>query len=410
MTVIFTTRSARKGAETLATLEKHLARYARANAGDSLCRQVHFQPESLELTNLLSIRALSRKLLASDLPQLNAIVLNAGIGAWSGLNWPVTLWTCLTSIRQATTWPSYKLGLVGLVTKPQFPQETAAGQQEPLLAEVFCANTFGHYMLAHWLMPLFRACPPDSPGKIIWSSSIEASAEHYNPEDHQGLKSDAAYEHSKRATDLMALTASNQQATVKQVKEYTTYSLSTAQPSQDRPRQSDPAILLAHPGICTTTIISLFWIIHECYRLGIYLARWCGSPWANVTSYLGASSATWLALASVAEIQAKAARDTGTPDGGPCKWGSSCDRLGRSSVRVTDVEGWGLNGTGKPFKDTWWAGGVGRKRGFTDATAEDVETFVEQGALVWNRMEAMRQDWETRLEAYEAEHGNGHLA
>lgn len=395
LTIIFTTRSARKGSETLAVLERHLASHGRVSHSD---RKIYFQAENVELTNLLSIRTLSRKLLASDLPYLNAIVLNAGIGGWSGLNWPLTLWTVLTEIRQATTWPTYKLGLVGLVAKPQLP--TTSKDAEPILGEVFCANTFGHYMLVHWLMPLFRACPPNSPGKIIWSTSIEADAHHYNPDDHQGLKSSSAYEHSKRVGDLLALTAVDQAATTKQVTAYTTPSPSVQ--GRPRPDQSDPVFHVSHPGICTTTIISLFWIIHECYRLGIYLARWCGSPWGNVTSYLGAASATWLALASMADLEAKTFAATGE-NRGPCKWGSSTDRLGRSYVRVTDVPGWGINGTGKPFRDKWWGGSLGRKSGSTDATEEDVHNFVAQGAGVWDKMEAMRKDWEARLEQYEVE-------
>ncbi|OQU98147.1 hypothetical protein CLAIMM_03972 [Cladophialophora immunda] len=408
LTIIFTTRSAKKGAETLSTLEKHLARHGGAPTSG---RKIYFQSENVELTSLLSIRALSRKLLASDLPHINAIVLNAGIGGWSGLNWPLTIWTVLTGIRQATTWPTFKLGLVGLVTKPQFPPGTFDGE-EPILGEVFCANVFGHYMLVHWLMPLFRACAPESRSKIVWSTSIEATGRHYSSEDYQGLKSAAAYEHTKRMGDLLALSAVEQPATAKHVKEYTT-PLRTVESVWERPVHSEPTFHVSHPGICTTTIISLYWIVHQCYRLGIYLARWCGSPWANVTSYLGAASATWLALASLADIRDKAVQATGDGDGGPCKWGSSTDRLGRSYVRVTDVPGWGLNGSGRPFEDKWWGGSLGRKTGFTDATKEDVENFVAAGAEVWDKMEAMRKDWEARIEKYEADQGaqtNGHAA
>ncbi|KIV83163.1 hypothetical protein PV11_05213 [Exophiala sideris] len=397
LTIIFTTRTSRKASETLSTLENHLARHGSSKSD----RQIYFQPENVELTNLLSVRALSRKLLASHIPHLNAIVLNAGIGGWSGLNWPSAIWSTLTDIRQATTWPTFKLGLVGLVTKPQFPQGTKTAREEPILGEVFCANTFGHYMLVHWLMPLLRACDSASPGKIVWMSSVEAGARHYNPDDHQGLRSSAAYEHTKRLTDCLALSAVNQPATGSLVKEYITSSNSEEQ-LQPRSQESEPSFLVAHPGICTTTIISLYWIVHQGYRLGIYLARWVGSPWANVTSYLGAASMSWLILASQAEIKAKAVSATGDL-GGPCKWGSAVDRLGRSSVQVTDVEGWGINGTGKPFKDKWWGGQVGRKTGSVDATKEDVDNFLAHGADVWRKMEALRKDWEARIEEFEAE-------
>lgn len=408
MTIIFTTRTSRKASETLSTLENHLARHGPTKSD----RQIYFQPENVELTNLLSVRALSRKLLASHLPHLNAVVLNAGIGGWSGLNWPLTIWKTLTNITQATTWPTFKLGLVGLVTKPQFPEGTKAARNEPVLGEVFCANTFGHYVLVNWLMPLLRACDSASPGKIIWVSSVEAGARHYNPEDHQGLKSSSAYEHTKRLTDYLALSAVNQPATGHLVKGYITPTTLEESVQEPRSQDSEPSFLVAHPGICTTTIISLYWIVHEFYRLGIYLARWCGSPWANVTSYLGAASFSWLVLASQAEIKAKAVSATGDL-GGPCKWGSSVDRLGRSSVRVTDVEGWGINGTGKPFSDRWWGGRYGRKEGSVDATKEDVDNFIAMGAHVWREMEALRQDWEARIEEFEAEvsdKGNGDVS
>lgn len=404
LTIIFTTRSSQKGADTLSTLEKHLARRAPPTK-----RRVFLRPENVELTSLRSVRALSRKLVASNIPHLNAIVLNAGIGGWSGLDWAQAVWTFLTDIRQSTTWPTYKLGLVGLVTSPQFPPGVIAGE-EPVLGEVFCANTFGHYMLVHWVMPLLRASPSESPGKIIWTSSIECVEHHYNPEDHQGLKSDAAYEHTKRLTDMMALTAVDQSVTANSVKQYTTPSASMPS-EQRRPQRSEPNFLLAHPGICTTTIISLFWIIHEFYRLGIYMARWCGSPWANVTSYLGAASATWLVLAPATEVQAKAVEVAGYV-GGPCKWGSGCNRLGRSSIRVTDVEGWGINGTGRAFQETWWGGKLGRKTGAVDATSEDVARFLEQGGEVWKKMEDLRREWETRIEEFEAateQKSNGHV-
>jgi 3-keto steroid reductase len=399
LTIIFTTRSARKGAETRSTLERRIAKWP---SGD---KRVVLEPENVELTDLLSVRALCRRLLERG-RRLDAVVLNAGIGGWSGLDWPRALWTVLTRLRQATTWPTYKLGLVGLVTKPQMTQKSsssaaaaaAAAAEEPLLGQVFCANTFGHYMMVHWLMPLLRACPADAPAKVVWTSSIECGASHYDPQDHQALKSAAAYEHTKRLADLMVLSAVDQPATARQVADYITPSATTA---TEQPLQSEPRFLLAHPGICTTTIISLYWILHEFYRLFIYISRWVGSPWANVTSYLGATSVTWLLLASSTEIEAAGAAATATDGRNPCKWGSACDRRGNTYARVTDVEGWGINGSGKPF--VWWGGTLGRKTGAVDATPQDVENFVAQGAHAWNEMEVLRKEWESRIEGYEAE-------
>ena len=206
LTILFTTRTARKSADTLQTLKSHLAR----NKSKLARQRVHLQPESVELTNLRSVRSLARKLVASDIPYLNSVVLNAGIGGWSGLDWPAAVRTVLADIRRATTWPTFKLGVVGLTAKPQFPLlSDGKAFEEPALAEVFTANVFGHYMLAHWLMPLLCACDNTTSGKLVWVRSIEASSHHYNPTDPQGFLSDAAYEHSKRVTDYLALTSSS---------------------------------------------------------------------------------------------------------------------------------------------------------------------------------------------------------
>ena len=396
MTLIFTTRSSRKGADTLKRLQLHVNA-----AGPSGAERIHLRPENVELTDLLSVRALAQKLVASDLPRLDAIILNAGIGGWTGLDWPLAIRTVLVDLRRATTWPTFKVGAVGVVTKPQLPPGAREKTHEPPLGEVFCANVFGHYMLAHWLMPLFSACPSTSPAKIIWVSSVEASRRHYNPKDHQGLQSNAAYEHSKRLTDYLALTQ-RQPAVQKYLASYTAWENPATE--HQRPKESSPTMHTTHPGILTTTIIDLYWIVHQAYLLAIYIARWLGSPWATVNPYPAAISAVWLALISRNELDAKE-----TSGGGKAvKWGSAIDRLGRVRVETTDVEGWGVNGSGTPFADTWWGGpswwqggNIGRPKGAKDATKEDVEDFIVQGADVWNKMEDLRIEWEQRLEAYD---------
>lgn len=304
-------------------------------------------------------------------------------------------------MRRATTWPIFKLGAVGLVTKPQLPSTNGQKIDEPPVGEVFCANVFGHYMLSHWLMPLFSACPSDSPGKVIWVGSLEASFRHYKPTDHQGLLTSAAYEHSKRVTDYMALT-SGLPAAEKSVKTYTCPD--QFRQVQTRSQNSRPTVHVTHPGILTTTIIELYWIIQQAYLLGIFIARWLGSPWATVNPYPAAISAVWLALIDRKELMIEEARQGGIG----VKWGSAIDRLGRSRVETTDVPGWGYNGSGKPFADTWWGGpswwrggNIGRDAGSEDATKEDVDNFILEGAEVWEKMEELRVEWEERLQAYE---------
>ena len=354
------------------------------------------------MTNLFSIRSLTRKLVTSDVPRLDAIILNAGIGGWSGLDWPVAVKTMLQDFRRATTWPAFKLGIVGLTASPQFPPSSdGTKREEPALAEVFTANVFGHYMLAHWLMPLLGACDAGSPGKLVWISSVEASARHYNPSDPQGFVSNAAYEHTKRMTDYLAL-SSTYPAARRSVDTF--FSTRQRDPEAARPALSRPNVQVSHPGIVVTTIISLYWIVQQAYLLGINLARLLGAPWSTVNPYPAAASATFLALASAETLEEKEREDTG----GQGKWGTAISRLGEVSVRRTEVEGYGLNGSGEPYTSTWWGGAawwgggqLGRKKGARDAKGEDVEEFVEQGAEVWKVMEDLRVEWEGRLDEWD---------
>jgi 3-keto steroid reductase len=407
LTIVFTTRDDRKGSATLAALKRHLSshRLIRPHLPISNPR-VFLRPESLELTSLLSVRALCQRLRRSAIPRLDAIILNAGLAGFVDLNWPLAIWSFASELVQAATWPTYKLSATGLITPPQLHAPAAVDLQhsEPVVGEIFCANVFGHYMLAHWLMPLLRACPHSRPGRIIWLSSIEAQMHHFNSADFQALESCNAYEHTKRMTDLIALTSTNTPATAKSVQSFLDLDHADDRRSrhtihQQHQAPSKPTIYLAHPGVCATSILPLHWLLTILAQLSLYTARLLGSPWHTVTAYAGALAPVWLALAHPAEMAER-------EHAGATKWGSTVTRLGRQSVQRTDVPGWGLHGDGKPVVWREEPGcGLGRKKGAIDATREDVEEFIDAGARVWSELEALRRDWEVRIEKLEAEQG-----
>lgn len=118
-----------------------------------------------------------------------------------------------------------------------------------------------------------------------------------------------------------------------------------------------------------------------------------------MSAYTGAVAPVWLALADTREIADR-------EKVGAAKWGSAVSRLGRESVERTDVPGWGICGDGGVVE--WWykgwrfLGGGGRKRGGKDAKKEDVERFVEEGALVWRELERLRIEWEGRIKEFES--------
>lgn len=378
--LIYTTRDEKKSNDTLDRLQQHLNVHTKKRK-TALNSRISFQPQQLDLTSLLSVRSLSEKLITS-IPKLDAIVLNAGYGGFTGLNWPKAVWGVLTDFPFEVTYPTYKLSGVGYTTAPQLSrQPTTAEKPPPPLGQVFCSNLFGHYYLAHRLVPLLST--PPSEGRIIWVSSVEAYAHTFSVDDMQGLSSSTAYESSKRLTDILALTSS-----LPSTRRYVQRFLSTPL-QQPETQVALPNIYLTHPGICTTGIIPLHWIPYYFMMFAFYLARWLGSPWHTVSSYKGACAPVWLALASQEELDALEERDS------KGKWGSCVDWTGEERVMRTEVEGWGFGGkVGDGQK-----GGMrkGRRRGVEGLREGERETFEELGRRCWEEMEGLREEWEGRL-------------
>ena len=326
------------------------------------------------------------------------MLLNAGYGGFTGIDWPTAIWSVLTQFPRSVTYPTYKLSGVGYTVPPLGSLDngtvapavgTATSKNpQPPLAKVFCANVFGHYLLVHFLSPLLRA---SSSGRIIWISSLEAYAKALSPDDIQGLRSPLAYESSKRLTDILALTSS-----LPSTRPFVSRFLSESPKNVliNPSPQTTPKIYLSHPGICATSIVPLHFVLFYLMTIVMYLARWVGSPWHPVQPYLGACAPVWLALGSQEELDAMEQGTGGTADSTPVvpssmakdtnqrietgrgkgKWGTSTNRAGRERTRRTEVEGYGIGGE-----------------------QDDQETFEELGRACWQQMEALREEWEVRL-------------
>ena len=375
ITLIFTTRDKAKSDATATRLYRHLRRHRQ---DDEIASRVSLQPETLDLTELASVKALSQRLLRST-PKLDAIILNAGIGGFRGINWPVAVWTVLTDLVHSVTWPLFKLSSVGSLTKPQLPAIGASAEvSEPPLGEVFCSNVFGHYMLAHDLMPIMSCEQPyGTAGRIIWISSIEPSDSVFSAADIQGLRSDRVYESSKRLTDVLALTSG----------------LPSTAPWTDRffssPAKAStaPTMHVTHPGICATAIVPLPFIVFYLMTAVFYTARWLGSPWHTVAPYSGACSAVWVALSPATQLEQL------DPPEARSKWGSATGLWGTDRATRTEVDGWGYRGVvGEPV-----AKRSGRRRGAMDLTDDARADFEMLGRNVWSQMEDLRNDWHRRL-------------
>ncbi|KAK8116125.1 3-keto-steroid reductase [Apiospora sp. TS-2023a] len=420
LVLIPTTRSPQKSRETIESLRAYLDKAAststrlRSRAGpdynpDAAVARVHLLAVEVDLCKLPSIYAAAAKLLGGQvrdptgvvaggrdlqIPKLDAVLFNAGYGGWNGINWLEFARQFFTvGLVQSTTFPSFKSAEAGHTLPAQQISGNKSGDEgdasQPKLAEVFCANTFGHYVLAHELMPLLTRSDPSEPAaRVVFTSSIDAEERHLDLDDFQGFKSTAAYESSKRITDIMCLTSE-----LPSVQAVSSSFFSSGTSSSSRKYIKKPRLYLSHPGIVCTPLFPLNAFMFFFYYYAMLLSRLLGSPWHGVDPYIGACATVWLALEDEATLDATRAQRV--------KWGSSADRSGRADPKKTEVEGWGWEGEMEDAESLQRdeATGVlrklqGRKWDAVPLTEEKRQKFEEDGVRCWKELESLRARWE----------------
>lgn len=361
LALIITTRTKSKATDTLTRLRHALHKsFSRAETRTPgirklLLPRIKLDYELLDLLSLTSVHTAAARL-RRRYSKLDAVILNAGMGGWTAVDWPRAVWSILTQRTAALTWPTFKISHAGGLARPQLAPiinglradhrhegDGPGAPEEPVLGEVFTANVFGHYMLTHLLMPLLagqdvttpsRPAPHSQeaqssqaytiPGRIIWISTLEAYSTAFALSDFQSLRTPLAYEGSKRLTDLLALT-SRLPSTAPFTNSY--YSVpthipsnttTTTSPSNTNPptahnttaknipliTSTRPKHYLCHPGICATGIMPLPLILQWAMLLAFYICRLAGSIWHTCDAYTGATAAVWLALASEETLEA----------------------------------------------------------------------------------------------------------
>jgi len=420
-----TTRSARKSSETIYALREHLHIAATGSADlkaqggpgydpEEAIGRVHILSVQVDLCDLHSIYTAADQLVhgtVSDptgvlpdvkLTKIDSALFNAGVGGWSGLDWlGFAKQFFQRGLLQSTTFPAFKLAhtAVMLDTKKLLGPVETTNEPTPL-AEVFTANIFGHYLLAHELMPLLsRYGPKDEPARIVFTSSIDAGYEHLSFEYFQAQRETPPYESSKRITDLISLTA-----TLPSVEPLTKQFFDLPPSSASKLPTVRPKIYVTHPGIVCTPLFPLNFILYFFYKLAMYLSRLLGSPWHVVDSYLGACATAWVGLEAQSALDAQSAQLV--------KWGSAVAPLGgKAHPKQTEVEGWGWTGEIEDAealaKDP--ASGIlrklrGRKWDAVVLTAEKREQFEDDGRRCWTELERLRKEWEQALGRQAGDH------
>jgi 3-keto steroid reductase len=290
--------------------------------------------------------------------RLDVLICNAGIGGWEGIDWLVVLKQFFTQgLTAIMSRPAYKRGTLGSATATQVQNiaegNENGGEEEPKLGEVFCANVFGHYLLVHETMGLLsrnQGVEGLERGRVVWLSTIEALESKFDAGDIQGMKTTAAYESSKRLSDVLFLSSSLPE-TQKWVKTYT-------QPTNAASTIA-PKMYTCHPGIFASSIMPIYPILVYAQLFAFLLVRLVGSlPWLVVTADRGATAPVWLALEDAPVLDEEKADKR--------KWGSCVFGWGQSEVLETEVEGLASQSFGK------MAGGL------------------------WEQMEGLREEWEER--------------
>ncbi|KAF8511203.1 hypothetical protein JB92DRAFT_3178001 [Gautieria morchelliformis] len=255
---------------------------------------------SLDLTSVRSVFEFAKEA-RRQYPYVTHLILNAGVCASMGFDWPLL-------VRQLITEP------VATVTCPRYVKQAVGSESPDGLGQVWQSNVFGHYCLARLMEPLLLANPyRDS--RVVWVSSLDTEV--LDPMDIQLRRAKASYQVSKYQVALICTVLSGMSAK------------KTVQDNQARINH-----ILVHPGVCDTNVVGFFLVIFK--LLAFYLARIMGSQNHPVKSFKGAIAPVHATLAPPAVLQEQRS-------GAPQKLGSRCTLFGREYVGIDPVLDWEEN-------------------------------------------------------------------
>ncbi|QRV72648.1 GDP-mannose 4,6-dehydratase [Ceratobasidium sp. AG-Ba] len=296
--------------------------------GELFKQNLEIEIVSLDLSSVDKVFACAESV-KQRFPYLTHMVLNAGVGDFKGINWPLAVFELCTRFKTAMTSPGFKIQASGRMS-------------DDGLGWVWQCNVFGHYVLATALREMLLHNPYNQ-SRVLWTSSLEGRPSFFpGLDDWQLIKCDHSYEASKYSTELLA---------------------SALDLAEARKRPADGAQLrhfVVHPGIAGTDMFAQYtgWLLNKLMFLAFYLARVVGSRHHVIQVYMAAISAVHVALVSLAVLPslsshggsqeqsgqppADAADDTKTRDEDyqPARYGAETNFWGTAYVGVQPIEGW----------------------------------------------------------------------
>ncbi|KAJ7590820.1 hypothetical protein C8J56DRAFT_543925 [Mycena floridula] len=311
LTLILACRNASRGAAAqkllYSSLDAHIRKLSRSanydGHADIFRRNLRIEVHILNLAILRSVLEFSQEI-SQKYPYISHFICNAGVAAFSVINWPAAIRQICTSPMQA-------------VTAPAFYGQHSGELTIDSIGYVFQCNIFSHYVLIRTLQPLLSSSAYPYDSRVIWTSSIEASPKYYSIDDWQLRKTNHSYESVKWQIDMLASKLDQ-------------LSLKSIPDSRKRIRH-----FVGHPSVCHTEIaMSLTGPILDAIKLVLfYLARLFGSPNHPIAPYKAAICSVYIALVPLSFLTFSA----GTR---PIKYGSQTDRWGTEKVGYSEVVGW----------------------------------------------------------------------
>ncbi|ELU45592.1 UDP-xylose synthase [Rhizoctonia solani AG-1 IA] len=258
--------------------------------------------------------------LSPRFPYITHLILNAGVGDFVGINWPLAIWEVCTRFKTAVTAPGFKIQGTGKMS-------------DDGLGWVWQCNVFGHFVLARALREML-AHNPFSSSRVLWTTSLEGRPSFFpGIDDYQLVSASHSYEASKYESELVAC----------------------ALDELESERNNGVRHLAVHPGV-----FSIRFHFAARSNSGVGQARLFGSKHHPIQTYKAAISVVHVALVSLAILPSLTTfgatnEKSGQPPEGvsggnekrsraedysPVRYGAETNIFGTEYVGVQPVEGY----------------------------------------------------------------------